>query len=79
MPYNLCVGFSQVRIRALSIAEKIFRISEAAALAVQQSGVLRLLVVELDNRNDILAQINALELLQAVGIVASMVESVPFS
>lgn len=56
----------QVRIRALSIAAKIFGLSDAAAAAIQQAGILKSLEEELSNSNDILAQINALELLAEV-------------
>lgn len=52
-----------VRIRALSLAEAISGSSDAAAAAVQQSGVLNVLEMELDNSEDMLAQLNALELL----------------
>ncbi|CAM6109515.1 unnamed protein product [Calypogeia fissa] len=55
-----------VRIRALSIAAKIFSLSDAAAAAIEQAGILKSLEDELSNSNDILAQINALELLAEV-------------
>lgn len=52
-----------VRIRALSMAASIFGISEEAAAAVQDSGIFTVLAAELDNSDDMLAQLNALELL----------------
>lgn len=52
-----------VRIRALAMAASIFGVSEAAAAAVQGSGIFNVLAAELDNSDDMLAQLNALELL----------------
>ncbi|KAG0606076.1 hypothetical protein M758_9G111700 [Ceratodon purpureus] len=52
-----------VRIRALAMAATIFGVSEAAAAAVQGSGIFSVLAKELDNSDDMLAQLNALELL----------------
>lgn len=52
-----------VRIRALAMAASIFGVSEAAAAAVQASGIFNVLAAELDNSDDMLAQLNALELL----------------
>lgn len=52
-----------VRIRALAMAATIFGVSEAAAAAVQGSGIFNVLAKELDNSDDMLAQLNALELL----------------
>jgi 26S proteasome non-ATPase regulatory subunit 5 len=52
-----------IRIRALSLAEAIFGVSDAAGVAVQESGVFNVLAAELDNSDDMLAQLNALELL----------------
>jgi 26S proteasome non-ATPase regulatory subunit 5 len=52
-----------VRIRALAMAATIFGLSDAAAAAIQGSGVLKVLELELDNSDDMLAQLNAMELL----------------
>jgi 26S proteasome non-ATPase regulatory subunit 5 len=52
-----------VRIRALAMAASIFGVSEAAAAAVQGSGIFNVLAAELDNSDDMLSQLNALELL----------------
>lgn len=52
-----------VRIRALFMAASIFGISEQAAAAVQGSGIFNVLAAELDSSKDMLAHLNALELL----------------
>ena len=57
-----------IRIRALAMAASIFGVSEGAAIAVQGSGIFDVLAAELDNSDDMLAQLNALELLCEVAV-----------
>ncbi|EFJ25314.1 hypothetical protein SELMODRAFT_413906 [Selaginella moellendorffii] len=56
-------GSSLVQIRALSLAARIFGLSDVAAAAVQTSGILFVLEGQLKNSSDTLAQLNAFEIL----------------
>ncbi|EFJ23338.1 hypothetical protein SELMODRAFT_442892 [Selaginella moellendorffii] len=56
-------GSSLVQIRALSLAARIFGLSDVAAAAVQTSGILSVLEGQLKNSSDTLAQLNAFEIL----------------
>eukprot|EP01018_Ginkgo_biloba_P023670 Gb_12356 [translate_table: standard] len=54
---------SLVRIRVLAVAVALFGISDAAAAAVYHSSLLSMFEEELNNKSDILATLNALEVL----------------
>ncbi|MCO5572860.1 hypothetical protein L7F22_026619 [Adiantum nelumboides] len=59
-------GQSLVRIRFFSIIASLFETSKEAVLAIKESGILKVLELELCNKSDVLAQMNALELLHEV-------------
>lgn len=61
-------GSSLVRIRIFSIIASLVKNSEQAVLAIKESGIFKALELELNNRNDVLAQMNALELLYEIAV-----------
>ncbi|KAI5069433.1 hypothetical protein GOP47_0015734 [Adiantum capillus-veneris] len=63
-------GQSLVRIRIFSIIASLFKTSKQVVLAIEESGVLRGLELELCNKDDVLAQMNALELLHEIALTS---------
>eukprot|EP00250_Pteridium_aquilinum_P010296 c19275_g1_i1 orf=444-2027(-) len=61
-------GSSLVRIRIFSIIASLVRYSQQAVMAIQESGILKVLELELSNGNDVLAQMNALELVHEIAV-----------
>lgn len=61
-------GSSLVRIRIFSVIAFLFKHSKQAVPAIKESGILRVLELELKNESDVLAQMNALELLHEIAV-----------
>lgn len=61
-------GSSLVRIRIFSVIAFLFKHSKQAVPAIKESGILGVLELELSNGSDVLAQMNALELLHEIAV-----------
>lgn len=61
-------GSSLVRIRIFAVIASLFKSSKQAVRAIEESGVLRVLEHELCNKDDVLVQMNALELLHEIAL-----------
>lgn len=62
----------QARIRILSLASKLFSISSLAATAVYDSNLLSLFEDQINQQDDMLMTLSALELLYEVHLMPSL-------